>query len=724
MTEPWRLGRRDWLKVAALAGGGLALSLMLPAAEAGRWRAPRTRFSPNAWVSIDGTGRATLTLARSEMGQGVSTALPMLIAEELELPMSRVDVVMAPLGETYVNQLIDRQATRGSTSVRDGWKRLREAGAIARQMLMEAAAIRWGVPVSECRAHSGRIEHADGERRLGYGELASLAASLPIPAEVTLKDPADWQVIGSEQRRVDTPDKVAGRTRFGLDVRVPGMLFASIERPPVLGARLVALHAHGAKTTPGVVQVLRVAGGVAVVARDTWSALRGREALKLDWDPGPNRRVDSDSIDRELGYALDRRGALARDDGDAEGVLSRATVRVEADYGVPFQAHACMEPMNCTADVGPRGCVIQVPTQSQTGVLDTARRITGLPAERIEVRTTALGGGFGRRLEQDFVADAVELSTRLKRPVQVVWTRADDLRHDFYRPVSRNRLRAGIDEGGNLVAWHHRIAGPSVLGRMRPREVIGGIDPSAVAGSADLPYAIPNLRVEYRRVDTPVPVGLWRSAGLSANTYVTECFLDELARATGKGPLEMRRGLLRGRPRLLAVLELAAEKARWDQPPPAGQARGVALAEAFGSAIAQVAEISILTDAEGTRRILVHRVVCAVDCGRVVNPNTVRAQMQSGIVFGLTAALKGEIHVREGAIVEGGFDSYPLLRGDEMPIIDVHIVPSEADPGGIGELAVPPIAPAVANAVFAATGRPVRRLPIRLEPDRAADQDA
>jgi isoquinoline 1-oxidoreductase beta subunit len=693
----------------------MLISLVLPApTQAARWRPPETLFAPNVWIRIFGNGRVELVVARSEMGQGVTTALPMLLAEELEIPLTHVELVMAPAGPPYVNRLIGEQVTAGSTSVRDAWMRLRAAGAVGRELMIQAAAIRWGVPQSECHAHAGRVEHADGERRLGYGELAALAASLPQPEAVFLKDPAQWTLIGTEQPRLDTPDKVAGRARFGLDVRVPGMLFASIERCPVFGGRLVRVDPHQAKITPGVIDVLTpssgVASGVAVIATDTWSALRGRRVLKIQWQRGDNEGVDTERIRESLDRALDRPGAVARDQGNAVAAIEGASIRVESDYETPFQAHACMEPMNCTADVTSQRCIVHVPTQAQQGVEETVRRITGLPAERIVVHTTFLGGGFGRRVEQDFVAEAVELSKRLKRPVQLVWTREDDLRHDFYRPMTRNRMRAGIDDGGNLVAWHHRIAAPSILSRVRPEAVRGGIDPTAVAGAADLPYAIPNLRVEFRRVDTPVPVGFWRSVGHSQNTFVTECFIDELARAAGKAPLTLRRLLLAERPRLLSVLELAAHKSRWDRPLPEGQSRGIAVAEGFGSYVAQVAEISILGG-----EVRVHRVVCAIDCGRVVNPNTVRAQMQSGIVFGLTATLKGSVTIAEGGVVEGNFDRFPLLRADEMPIIDVHLVESDADPGGVGEAGTPPIAPAVANAVFAATGRPVRHLPIRIE---------
>ena len=714
MSQRVVLTRRELLKVCALTGGGLMLGIALT----GRSRAqpavppgpsPEAPFAPNAWIRIHGDGRIVLEIARSEMGQGVMTSLAMLIAEELEVPLGRVQSEFAPADPAYANRLLGQQATGGSTSVREAWTGLREAGAVARDMLVRAAAIAWKVPESECRARNAQVTHSDGKRSLGYGELAARAATLPVPETVLLKDENEWTLIGTEQPRLDTPDKVAGRARFGIDVRLPGMVFASIERCPIFGGRARRWDASAAKASPGVIDVVKVDSGIAVVARDTWSALRARQVLKVEWDPVGNGRLDSAAIRLRFRKALEKRGTTARSEGDAKGVLALAATQVEAEYEVPFQAHACMEPMNCTAHVTADRCEVHVPTQAQTRTLETARRLTGLPEAQIAVHTTYLGGGFGRRGEQDFVADAVDLSKRIGRPVQVVWTREDDIRHDFYRPMTLNRMRGGIDRDGNLVAWFHRIAGPSVLARLRPAAIRDGIDPTSVEGAVNLPYAIPNLRVEYRRIDTPVPVGFWRSVGNSQNAYVTECFLDELARAAGRDPYELRRTLLAGKPRHLTVLALAAARAGWSEPAPDGHARGMALAESFGSIVAQVAEISIADNGQ----VRVHRVVCAIDCGQVVNPDTVRAQMHSGIVFGLTATLKGAITVSRGRVEQGNFDDYPLLRANEMPEIDVHIVPSAEDPGGVGEPGTPPIAPAVANAVFAATGQAVRSLPIR-----------
>lgn len=714
MSQRVLLTRRELLKVGALAGGGLVLGIALT----GRGRAetadapalsPETPFAPNAWIRIHGDGRIVLEVARSEMGQGVMTSLCMLIAEELEVPLGRVQTEFAPADPAYVNRLLGQQATGGSTSVREAWTNLREAGAVARDLLVRAAALTWRVPESECRARDARVAHADGKRSLSYGELAALAATLPVPDSAFLKEASEWRLIGTDQPRLDTPDKVAGRARFGIDVRLPGMVFASIERCPIFGGRVRRWDAAAAKASPGVIDVLKVDSGIAVVARDTWSALRARQALKVEWDPVGNGRVDSAAIRLRFRKALEKRGTVARSEGDAKAVLALAATQVEAEYEVPFQAHACMEPMNCTARVTADRCEVYVPTQAQTRTMETVRRLTGLREGQIAVHTTYLGGGFGRRGEQDFVEDAVSLAKRIGRPVQVVWTREDDIRHDFYRPMTLNRMRGGIDGHGNVVAWFHRIVGPSILARIRPAAIRDGIDPTSVEGAANLPYAIPNQRVEYRRADTPVPVGFWRSVGSSQNAYVAECFLDELARAAGRDPYELRRALLAGKPRHLKVLELAAVRGGWGEPAPEGRARGIALAESFGSIVAQVAEISIGDD----RQVRVHRVTCAIDCGQVVNPETVRAQMRSGIVFGLTATLKGAITLSRGRVEQGNFDDYPILRANEMPAIEVHIVPSTEDPGGVGEPGTPPIAPAVANAVFAATGQTVRSLPIR-----------
>ncbi|MHB8427617.1 MAG: xanthine dehydrogenase family protein molybdopterin-binding subunit, partial [Acidiferrobacterales bacterium] len=489
--------------------------------------------------------------------------------------------------------------------------------------------------------------------------------------------------------------------------QLPGMLTALVLRCPVFGGRVAGFDGAAARAVPGVRHVFAIESGVAIVADGFWPAKLGRDALRVRWNEGANARLSSALIRQRFRTAARKPGAVARSVGNADVRTART---FDAIYEVPFLAHACMEPMNCTADVRPDSCEVWVPTQAQTGAQRTAARITGLAEERIRIHTTFLGGGFGRRSEQDFVAEAVQISKTVHAPVKLLWTREDDMQHDFYRPATYNQLSAGIGAHGALQSWRHHIVGPSIFARVFPKSVKNGIDPTSVEGAADLPYAVPNIHVTYVLDDPGVPVGFWRSVGSSQNTYVTECFLDEIAHATGKDPYQIRRSLLRKHPRHLAVLDLAARHAGWGSPPPAGRHRGIAVAGSFGSYVAEVAEVSV--SERGSLRV--HRVVCAVDCGMVVNPDTVVAQMESGIVYGLSAALADEITIERGRVRQSNFNNYPVLRMDSMPEIEVHIVHSTEPPGGVGEPGTPPIAPAVANAVFAATGKPVRRLPIRI----------
>ena len=719
MARAQQLDRRSFLKGVA-AGGGLLLGLHLhrsaraetldgarPGAAQGAGQ--NGPFAPNAWIRIDPEGGIAFIVARSEMGQGVMTALPMLIAEELGVGLDQITVRFAPAAPEYTNRLIGQQHTGGSTSVRDAWTKLREAGALARWLLVQAAAERWGVEADACTVERGEVVHPAGDRRLGFGALASDAAEVPLPPGVFLKEPSAWTLIGTPALRLDIPDKVNGRARFGIDVRLTDMAVASIERCPVFGGKLITFDGEGAKAVPGVEAVLALDSGIAVVAQDTHAALQGRRALDVNWDLGAHAQTSSASIRVGFERRFADAGVTVRSDGDPDAAWSAAARTLEAVYEVPFQAHACMEPMNCTADVRADGCDIYVPTQAQTRCQRTGMAITGLSEDQVRVHTTFLGGGFGRRGEQDFVRDAVALSKALGRPVQVIWSREDDIRHDYYRPAGLSRLRGGLDVDGMPVLWKHHIVCPSILSRLSPEATAGGVDRTSVEGAANLPYAIANIAVAYSRENTPVPVGFWRAVGSSQNAWITECFLDELAAAGGQDPLALRRRLLAGQPRHLGVLNLAAAQAGWDAPARAGRHRGIAVAESFGSYVAQVAEVSV-----SGGQLRVHRVVCAVDCGVVVNPDTVIAQMESGIVYGLTATLKGAITLENGRVQQGNFDDFPLLRMSEMPEITVHIVPSEASPGGVGEPGLPPIAPAVCNAVFAATGEPVRSLPIRL----------
>lgn len=648
-------------------------------------------FAPNPWIRLDAEGRVTLVIDRSEMGQGVVTGLTMLIAEELEVDPEQVQIAFAPAAKEYANPRLGSQMTGGSTSVRASWEPLRAAGAEARDALIRAAAQAWGAAPDECFASQGRVVHRASGRSLSYGELAAAARRLrPTRRQPALKAASQYRLIGRSIPRLELPDLVAGRAVFGGDVAVPGMRVALIARPPVFGGRVASFDSSGARTVPGVRDAIEIEQGVAVLADDFWSAYRGRERLSIAWSDGEGAALSSTLIRARFRERAEARGRVARRQGNVTRALKKAARTVEAWYETPYLAHATMEPMNCTARVTPERCDVWAPTQAQTGARETAMAITGLPARAVHVHTTFLGGGFGRRQEQDFVAEAVKLARASGTPVQVWWTRADDLQHDFYRPGHLARLVGGLDASGMPCAWHHRIVGPAL--------VMNGID---------LPYAVPNLREEHVVEETAVPVGAWRSVGASQNAFAIECFLDELAHAAGRDPLEYRLALLADSPRHRAVLELAARAAGWGRPPP-GRRQGVAVYRSFGSWVAEIAEVSVAAGA-----IRVHRVTCAVDCGTVVHPDLVRAQMEGAVAFALSAALDGEIRIENGAVQAQSFEDYPIVRFSGMPEVDVHLVGSDAPPGGVGEPGVPPLAPAVANAVFAATGRRLRALPLR-----------
>lgn len=710
MNQSVDLGRRRFLKLSAAAGGGLLIGFYIPGCRRADESPAVTAqgLAPNAWIRIGKDDRVTLFTASSEMGQGVMTAIPMLLAEELDVDWSNVHVESAPIDPAYNNPYMDQQLTGGSTAVRAYWQPLREAGAAARELLVSAAAANWKVASNDCRTENGAVINKLTGDRISYGALTEKAASLPVPKSVFLKDPAEFRFLGKGVPRVDTPAKCNGSAVFGQDVRLPNMLTGVVARCPVHGGKVRHFDATKAKAIEGVRDVFAIDSGVAIVAVNFWTAKRGRDALVVEWEEGPNAALsDADIRSRQIA-AIDR-GESARADGDVKAAMSSAAKQIEAVYEVPYLAHACMEPMNCTVSVTAEGADVWVPTQAQTKTRDTVARVTGTAPEKVNVHTTFLGGGFGRRGEQDFVIEAAQMATRMKVPVKVVWTREDDMHHDFYRPATYNVLTAGVGKDGTLTFWRHRIAGPSIRARNAPPNKKKRIDGTSIEGAANIPYAVPNIEVTYAMENAGLPVGYWRSVGSSQNAFITECFLDEVARAAGKDPLAFRRTLLKNHPRHRGVLELAAQKAGWGKSLPKGRYRGIAVAESFASWVAQVAEISIMGG-----NVRVHRVVCAIDCGMTVNPDTIVAQMESGIVYGLTAALKGEINVERGRVKQSNFHDYPLLRIDEMPAVEVYIVPSTEHPGGVGEPGTPPIAPAVANAVFAATGKPVRRLPIRL----------
>jgi isoquinoline 1-oxidoreductase beta subunit len=647
------------------------------------------------------------------MGQGIWTALPMLIAEELDYDVARMRVEHAPAAPAYFHTAFGAQMTGGSTTTWSEFDRYRQVGAAARALLLQAAAQRLGVPVSACRTDNGTV--VTGDRRLRYGELAADAALLPMPASVTLKDPKDWTVIGQPTRRLDTPEKIDGSAVFGLDVRLDGLLTAVVARSPVFGGKVKSFDASGTLAVPGVRKVVQVPSGVAVVADHFWAAQQGREALKVDWDLGPGASLDTDAMVAEFRKLAVTQGKVAATAGDAPGTLARADKVVEVEYVAPYLAHAPMEPLNATVRIATDRCDVWTGTQMQTGEQMAAAAITGLKPEQVHVHTTFLGGGFGRRAtpSADWVSEAVHVAKAAGATVKTVWTREDDVRGGYYRPLALHRVRAALGSDGLPAAWDHAIVSQSVLVGTPFEAMIpkSGIDPSSVEGAADSPYleATPNHRVQLHDYRAPVPVLWWRSVGHSHTAFAMECMVDELARAAGSDPVDYRRRLLADRPRPRGVLDLAAAKSGWGTPLPAGRARGVAVHESFGSFVAQVAEVSVEAG-----RIRVHRVVCAVDCGIAVNPTTIEAQMESGIAFGLSAALSGAITLKDGRVQQSNFDDYRVLRLPDMPKVEVHIVASRERPGGVGEPGTPPIAPAVANAVAALTGQRLREMPLRL----------
>jgi isoquinoline 1-oxidoreductase beta subunit len=704
MTEPVStIDRRDFIRLGALAGTGLLLGVRIP--ERGEFDAALAApFQPNVFVHVDPSGEVTITLARSEMGQGVRTALPMIVADELDADWSRVRVVQASAHPNNYGSMM----TVGSTSVRGGaWMRLRRAGAAARAMLVAAAAARWNVPATRLRTENGRVIDPSTRRAATYGELADAAAAMTVPDTPPLKTPEQFRLIGTRVPLVDARDKVSGRAIYGIDVRTPGMLFATVVHPPVFGGKLKSIDDTAAKVVRGVRHVIPVTQGVAVVADSTWAAIKGARALRIDWDNGAFA-MSSAEIFAEFARLAEHEGAEARSTGEVSAALANAAHRVSATYEAPYLAHATMEPMNCTAHVQRDRCEIWAPTQNPQGTQRAAAGLTNLPVENVIVHTTNLGCGWGRRSATDFVQDAVETSMKVGAPVQVLWTREEDMQHDLYRPAAHVRFEGAADASGKLTALRARVVAQGIAGR-------GAVDGPAVSGISDTPYAVPNFRVEYVRAENPVPVGYWRSVGPSQNAFFLESFLDELAHAANRDPVEFRLEMLGGNPRLKRVLEVAAERAGWAKPAPKERARGVALLDDRGGRVAEIAEVSL---DEG--RVRVHRVTCVVDCGQVIHPGIVEAQMSGSVIAGLAAALYGEITIDRGRVAQGNFDTYQMLRIPEAPAVDVHIIPSHEEPGGVGEPGLPPIAPAVANALFRLTGKRVRRLPIRAESLTAA----
>jgi isoquinoline 1-oxidoreductase beta subunit len=703
------LSRRNFLVTSAAVGGGLMLSLSLPFGQSEA--ADSLTFTPNAFIRIDSDGQVVLTMSYVEMGQGTYTSIPMLIAEELEVNLKQVKLEHAPPNEkVYANPLLGVQATGNSNAMRGAWKPLREAGATARTMLIAAAAKRWGVDANSCRAQDGEVIHAPSGRHLKYGELAADAAKQPVPTNVALKAASDFKLIGTPAKRLDISGKVNGSAMFGIDARPPGVKFATLAQSPTFGGRVKNVDDTAAKAVKGVRQIVRLDDAVAVVADHMGAAKKGLEALKIEWDDGEHSGLDTKEVARLLEEATLKPGVVAQNIGDADKAMAGAVTKVEATYHLPFLAHATMEPMNCTVHFRKDECEIWLGTQAIARVQAFAAKAAGLPVEKVIVHNHLLGGGFGRRLEADIAIRAVEIAKQVDGPVKVVWTREEDIQHDLYRPYWFDRISAGLDKDGKVIAWHNRYAGSSVIARWLPPGFKDGLDPDSTEGAIDLVYDMPNFHVEYTRVEPPgIPTGFWRSVGPSHNVFVVESFVDELAAAAKQDPVAFRQAMLGKNPRAKAVLDLVAEKSGWGSPLPKGRGRGVSLQFAFGSWQAQVAEVEI-SPKDGTVRV--HRVTCAMDCGTVVNPNTVQAQLQSGIMFGTTAALYGEITLKGGRVEQTNFDTYQILRINEAPTVDVHLVASTEPPGGMGETGTSAVVPAIANAIFAATGKRLRKMPV------------
>ncbi|HEY0503358.1 MAG TPA: xanthine dehydrogenase family protein molybdopterin-binding subunit [Lysobacter sp.] len=729
MNAVTNLSRRDFLKAGAVVGGGLVVAFVIPGA--GRFAlanpaAPAadaaSGFAPNAFLRIGNDDSVTVLIAHSEMGQGVWTTLPMLIAEELDADWSKIKVEHAPAAQAYAHTAFGMQMTGGSTSTWSEFERYRQAGATARAMLMQAAATRFNVPLEQVRTENGEV--IAGTQRARFGALADDAGKLtpPDPATLKLKDPKDWKLIGKPTKRLDSPEKITGRAQFGMDVHFDGLLTAVVARSPVFGGKVKSFDATAAKAIPGVRNVVQVPSGVAVIADHFWAAKLGRDALKVEWDLGPNAAThDTGKLLAEFARLADTPGTVAAQAGDAKAALAKAAKTIEAEYRTPYLAHAPMEPLNCAVKIDKDKCEIWTGTQFQTIDQQVGAQITGLKPEQVQVHTMFLGGGFGRRATptSDFVTEAVHVAKAANAPVKTVWTREDDVRGGYYRPMYLQRAKVGLDAQGMPVAWHQVMVGQSILAGtpFEAMMVKNGIDATSVEGVADSPYlkAVADHRVELHSPKAGVPVLWWRSVGHSYNGFVMESLIDELAHAAGKDPVEYRRALLKEHPRHLAALNLAAEKAGWGSALPKGRARGIAVHESFGSFVAQVAEVSADNDA-----IRVHRVICAIDCGVAVNPAGVTAQLESGIAFGLGTALHSALTFKDGQVQQSNYHDFQVLRLDEMPQVEVHIVPSTDKMGGVGETGVPPIAPAVANALFALTGQRLRELPLRLVPQTAA----
>ncbi len=733
------LSRRNFMKISFVTGMGLVVGCRISAHGSSESATSTGRigeggvFIPNAWIRINPDDFVTIMIHHSEMGQGITTALSMIVAEELDADWSKVRAEMAPVARVYKNPAYKVQYTGGSTSVKTSWDVLRKAGAATRENLISTAANRWKVPVSQCRSQKGTVIHTHSQRSLRYGQLLEEAAALPVPKEVRLKKANEFSIIGKRLHRLDSETKTLGKPLFGIDKRIQGLLTATVVHPPVLGAKLKSLDDNGARNMPGVRRILPIESGVAVVAETFWEAENASRILKAKWKMNGLSKLSTDKIMAQWTDRINEKGERVREDGNVNEAISKSAMKLEANYQLPYQAHACPEPMNCTAYVRQDACDIWVPTQAQDVAREVASDITGFNLDAVKIHTTFIGGGYGRRNMQDYVAEAVQISKELKHPVKVIWTREEDIRNDYYRPAFYNRVEAGLNEAGFPIAWRHRaigpaiydtlapLFGPSVLPEWLPGTIKHGLSnvvsrvirrfnsaKHTMRGSKDMTYNIENIQIDYINDDPGVPIGPWRSVAYSRNAFVVESFIDEIAAVSERDPYELRDKLLENNPREQRVLRLAADKAGWGSKLPEGLYQGIAIHAPHESYVAMVAEVSV----EEGGQIKVHRVVCAVDCGVAVNPKIIEAQMVGGVAFGLTATLKSAVSIKDGRVQQTNFDDFPILRMDEMPKVEVHIVKSNHHPTGIGEVGVPTVAPAVTNAIFAATGKRIRKIPV------------
>jgi isoquinoline 1-oxidoreductase subunit beta len=698
--------RRDFLKTSAAASGVAVLSMYVPGFGGQEAQAAGSLHTPNVWVHIADDNTITLLSHMSEMGQGVHTSLPMLIAEELNVDVNSVQVATAPANPAYVNGLLGAQITGGSTAIRDAWEKLRVGGAQVRTMLVQAAAAKWGVDASSLTASNGVV--SGGGKRATYGELAAAASALPVPKDVQLKDPSQFRIVGKPLNRLDTPAKVNGTAEFGIDAKVPGMVYASIEQTPVIGGKPVSFDAAKAKSMPGVIDVVQISDGVAVVADTYWHAFNARKkGLKVQWDDGAGASLSTAGMwaaikaaDKEI-----KPIKIRPDVGDAAGAIAGSSKVVKASYTTGLMAHQPLEPMNMIANVSGDKCELIGPTQFQQGAQGTAAAVLGIKPENITVRTTYLGGGFGRRIELDFISQAVQVSKAVGRPVKVLWNREDDMKHDFYRPMGLNRLEAGLDASGNVVGMKFQLTSQSITQRAfgLPKNTL---DPFMVEASVPL-YAVPNTQHDVIIHDTGFRVGYLRAVSHTMNCFANESFIDELALAAGKDPLQFRMNMVSNEPRIANVLKIAAEKAGWGRKLPKGRGLGIAIMEGYGTYMAQVAEVSV---SEGN--VKVHKVWIASDQGRMVNPEIVRQQLESGVIYGLSGALYTQNTVANGRVQQSNFNDFPPIRQNQSPVIDITLVDSSEKPGGVGEPSTSLIGPAVANAIFAASGKRIRSMPL------------